>query len=43
MVDIMKFVSTARETTANSIKILSNFDDIDNVKSYDFFTKYYRK
>ncbi len=43
MVDIAKFVSTANEERANCIQILSNFNNIDNVRSYKSFTKYYGK
>jgi hypothetical protein len=43
MVDIAKFVSTANEERTNRIQILSNFNNTDNVISYNFFKKYYGK
>jgi hypothetical protein len=44
--DISKFVSSAHTDTASRIRILSNFDDKSNTKTYSSFAdfaKYFRK
>ena len=43
IVDILNFVSTARESKSDHVRILSNASNLNDLQIYRFFTNYHRK